>query len=173
MEASRGLEIEKKYDVGAGAVVPALERAAGVARTGQPHTDLLEAVYFDTASHALAKRRITLRRRTGGKDAGWHLKLPPRAAAAAGDGPQQRTELHAPLGRPDVVPDALLTHLYAYLRGAVPAPVVRLDTRRTTYPCTGTTASTSPTSPMTGSRPNGWRTGTRPRGRNGANGSWN
>ncbi|WP_457945860.1 CYTH and CHAD domain-containing protein [Pseudarthrobacter sp. alpha12b] len=137
MEASRGLEIEKKYDVDAGAVVPALEQAAGVTRTGKPHTDLLEAVYFDTPKHALAARRITLRRRTGGKDAGWHLKLPPQAAAAAGDGPQQRTELHAPLGRPDVVPDALLTHLYAYLRGAVPAPVVRLDTRRTTYPLYG------------------------------------
>lgn len=137
MEASRGLEIEKKYDVDAGAVVPALEQAAGVARMGKPHTDLLEAVYFDTPSHALAARRITLRRRTGGKDAGWHLKLPPQAAGDSGDGPQQRTELHAPLGRPDVVPDALLTHLYAYLRGAVPVPVVRLDTRRTTYPLYG------------------------------------
>lgn len=137
MEASRGLEIEKKYDVDAGAAVPALEQAAGVARTGRPHTDLLEAVYFDTPKHALAARRITLRRRTGGKDAGWHLKLPPQAAAAAGEGPQQRTELHAPLGRPDVVPDALLTHLHAYLRGAVPVPVVRLHTRRTTYPLYG------------------------------------
>ncbi|WP_324642747.1 CYTH and CHAD domain-containing protein [Pseudarthrobacter sp. LT1] len=136
MEASRGLEIEKKYDVDTGAVVPTLEQAAGVARTGKPHTDLLEAVYFDTPTHALAGRRITLRRRTGGKDAGWHLKLPPQAAPS-GEGPQERTELHAPLGRPDVVPDALLTHLHAYLRGAVPVPVVRLDTRRTTYPLYG------------------------------------
>lgn len=136
MEASRGLEIEKKYDVDAGAEVPPLDQAAGVARTGKPHTDVLEAVYFDTPKHALAARRITLRRRTGGKDAGWHLKLPP-AAALAGEGPQQRTELHAPLGRPDVVPDALLPHLQAYLRGAVPAPVVRLETRRTTHPLYG------------------------------------
>ncbi|TQJ33457.1 CYTH and CHAD domain-containing protein [Arthrobacter sp. SLBN-122] len=136
MEASRGLEIEKKYDVDAGAAVPPLEQAAGVARTGKQHTDLLEAVYFDTPKHALAARRITLRRRTGGKDAGWHLKLPPQAAAE-GEGPQHRTELHAPLGRPDVVPDNLLTHLHAYLRGAVPVPVVRLETRRTTYPLYG------------------------------------
>lgn len=135
MEASRGLEIEKKYDVDAGAVVPPLEQAAGVARTGNPHTDLLEAVYFDTPGQVLASRRITLRRRTGGKDAGWHLKMP--AGAAAGEGPRQRTELHAPLGRPDAVPDSLLIHLHAYLRGAVPAPVVRLDTRRTTYPLYG------------------------------------
>lgn len=135
MEASRGLEIEKKYDVDTATEVPALEQAPGVARTGKPHTDLLEAVYFDTPKHGLAGRRITLRRRTGGKDAGWHLKLPPQAAA--GEGPQHRTELHAPLGRPDVVPDSLLTHLHAYLRGTVPAPVVRLETRRTTYPLYG------------------------------------
>ncbi|MFF1883360.1 CHAD domain-containing protein [Pseudarthrobacter sp. NPDC058196] len=134
MEASRGLEIEKKYDVDADAVVPALEQAAGVARTGKPHTDLLEAVYFDTPAHDLAARRITLRRRTGGTDAGWHLKLPPAASASAGEGPQPRTELHAPLGRPDAVPDSLLAHLHAYLRGSVPVPVVRLETRRTTYP---------------------------------------
>ncbi|MDQ0768138.1 CHAD domain-containing protein [Pseudarthrobacter defluvii] len=136
MEASRGLEIEKKYDVNASAQVPALEQAPGVARVGKAHTDLLEAVYFDTPRHGLAGRRITLRRRTGGKDAGWHLKLPPQAAGP-GEGPQQRTELHAPLGRPDVVPDSLLTHLHAYLRGTVPAPVVRLETRRTTYPLYG------------------------------------
>ncbi|MHC6592292.1 CYTH and CHAD domain-containing protein [Arthrobacter sp. C152] len=132
MEASEGLEIEKKYDVGAGATVPALENAQGVARVGKPHTDVLEAVYFDTDRQVLAGRRITLRRRTGGKDAGWHLKLPPHAAVP-GDVPRRR-EMHAPLGRPDVVPDSLLTHLQAYLRGAVPVPVVRLQTRRTTYP---------------------------------------
>ena len=136
MEASRGLEIEKKYDVDTGAEVPALEQAAGVARAGKPHTDLLEAVYFDTPKHGLAARRITLRRRTGGKDAGWHLKLPP-LVPVPGEGPQQRTELHAPLGRPDVVPDSLLLHLHAYLRGADPVPVVRLETRRTTYPLYG------------------------------------
>ncbi|RAX18285.1 CHAD domain-containing protein [Pseudarthrobacter sp. AG30] len=136
MEASRGLEIEKKYDVDDDAAVPALEQAAGVARTGKPHTDLLEAVYFDTPAHDLAARRITLRRRTGGTDAGWHLKLPPTAAATA-EGPAPRTELHAPLGRPDAVPDSLLAHLHAYLRGSVPVPVVRLETRRTTYPLYG------------------------------------
>ncbi|NUP58848.1 MAG: CYTH domain-containing protein, partial [Pseudarthrobacter sp.] len=135
MEASEGLEIEKKYDVDGDAAVPALENAPGVARVGRPHTDVLEAVYFDTDRHALAGRRITLRRRTGGRDAGWHLKLPPQAAAP--DEVPRRRELHAPLGRPDVVPDSLLTHLQAYLRGAVPVPVVRLETRRTTHPLYG------------------------------------
>ncbi|MCU1517061.1 MAG: metal-chelation protein [Pseudarthrobacter sp.] len=128
-----GVEIEKKYDVGDDAEVPALAELPGVARVGDPHVDSLEAVYFDTDSHALAARRITLRRRTGGTDAGWHLKLPP-AEIASGSAPQQRRELHAPLGQAAVVPDSLLAHLEAYLRGADVAPVARLETHRTTYP---------------------------------------
>ncbi|VXB73011.1 CYTH domain protein [Arthrobacter sp. 9AX] len=129
--ASQGIEIEKKYDVGADATVPALQELPVVARVGAPHTAMLEAVYFDTDQHTLASRRITLRRRTGGTDAGWHLNLPPVATAESE--PPQRRELHAPLGRPDVVPDTLLSHVEAYLRGAGVRPVVRLETRRTTH----------------------------------------
>ena len=133
VKASQGLEIEKKYDVGNDAAVPALDRLPGVARVAAPHTDVLEAVYFDTDRHILASRRITLRRRTGGSDAGWHLKLPPLETGTAGTAPQQRRELHAPLGQPGVVPDSLLDHIQAYLRGASVAPVARLETRRTTH----------------------------------------
>lgn len=133
VKASQGLEIEKKYDVDDAAAVPALDRVTGVARTGAPHTAVLEAVYFDTARHILASRRITLRRRTGGTDAGWHLKLPPLESGGTATEPQQRRELHAPLGQPGVVPDSLLVHIQAYLRGAAVAPVVRLETRRTTH----------------------------------------
>ncbi|TLM74592.1 CYTH and CHAD domain-containing protein [Pseudarthrobacter sp. NamB4] len=132
MKASQGLEIEKKYDVDDDAVVPPLAGLPGVARMGAAHTATLEAVYFDTDTHALASRRITLRRRTGGTDAGWHLKLPP-LETASGPEPQQRQELHAPLGQPDVVPDSLLAHVQVYLRGTAVAPVVRLQTKRTTH----------------------------------------
>ena len=144
--ASQGVEIEKKYDVGEDAVVPSLADLPGVDRVGEPHVTSLEAVYFDTGDYVLASRRITLRRRTGGTDAGWHLKLPPGNSAgaasdpgdasAAGDAsePQQRRELHEPLGQPAVVPERLLAHLHAYLRGAELAPVVRLETQRSTYP---------------------------------------
>ncbi|TLM85796.1 CYTH and CHAD domain-containing protein [Pseudarthrobacter sp. NamE5] len=132
MKASQGLEIEKKYEVDDDAVVPPLAGLPGVARVGAAHTASLEAVYFDTDTHALASRRITLRRRTGGTDAGWHLKLPP-LETASGPEPQQRQELHAPLGQPDVVPDSLLAHLQVYLRGTAVAPVVRLQTKRTTH----------------------------------------
>lgn len=130
---SQQTEIEKKYDVDEDAAVPPLEGLPGVTRAGLPHTAVLEAVYFDTERHTLASRRITLRRRTGGTDAGWHLKLPPLEDAASAAAPQQRRELHAPLGRPDVVPDSLLAHLQAYLRGADVQPVVRLETTRTTH----------------------------------------
>ncbi|HEY8702608.1 MAG TPA: CYTH and CHAD domain-containing protein [Arthrobacter sp.] len=141
--ASHGIEIEKKYDVDDSAVVPPLTDLPGVASVGEPHMATLEAVYFDTEGHTLASRRITLRRRTGGTDAGWHLKLPAATSAGAGSdpgpdpGPRQRQELHAPLGQAAVVPDKLMAHLQAYLRGAGVAPVVRLETQRTTYPLYG------------------------------------
>ncbi|WP_411374000.1 CHAD domain-containing protein [Arthrobacter sp. MPF02] len=136
MAASQALEVEKKYDVGPDAKVPRLEDLPGVARVGKPHTAQLEAVYFDTPGHILASRRITLRRRSGGTDAGWHLKLPPESAPQ-GEEPQQRREVHAPLGQADVVPEALLARVQAYLRGVGLAPVVRLHTKRTSHPLYG------------------------------------
>jgi CHAD domain-containing protein len=134
--ASHEVEVEEKYDVGDDAQVPALAEIPGVAKAGEPHVVTLEAVYFDTDRHVLAARGITLRRRTGGADAGWHVKLP-HEGSGAGSEPQGRRELHAPLGQPAVVPDILLAHLYVYLRGEDPAPVVRLETQRTTYPLYG------------------------------------
>jgi CHAD domain-containing protein len=137
--ASQEVEVEKKYDVGADAEVPDLTKVPGVARVGEPRVDHLEAVYFDTEDSALASRGITLRRRTGGADAGWHAKLPPEdpTDAESSSAPQRRRELQAPLGQPGVVPDRLLAHLLAYLRGDDPLPVVRLETQRTTYPIYG------------------------------------
>ena len=57
-----------------------------------------DALYFDTADLALAARRITLRRRDGGADEGWHLKLPDRLrrpdtrTGSAATSPRHRTE---------------------------------------------------------------------------------
>jgi len=84
------LEIERKYAVDAGFVVPDLSVVPGVAAVTGPRTYHLTAVYHDTPGQRLAAARITLRRRTGGTDAGWHLKLPAGAGA--------RREVHAPLG---------------------------------------------------------------------------
>jgi CHAD domain-containing protein len=96
-----------------------------VDHVAEPVTDHLEAVYFDTPSLALAARRLTLRRRTGGTDAGWHLKLPA--------GTDQREEIHAPLGQPETVPEELSDHLQVFTRGEELMPVARLSTQRTTY----------------------------------------
>jgi hypothetical protein len=48
-------------------------------------------MYFDTADLRLAEAGATLRRRVGGLDDGWHLKLAVT--------PGVRTELQRPLGR--------------------------------------------------------------------------
>jgi CHAD domain-containing protein len=116
------LEVETKYDVDDGFVVPELSGLPGVTSVDDAVEHHLEAVYFDTADLRLLRGRVTLRRRTGGPDAGWHLKLPAGAA---------RRELHAPLGRTATKPPKeLLGPVAGIVRGAIPDPVATLRTRR-------------------------------------------
>lgn len=116
-------ETERKYDAGHDARVPEFTEIPGVEQVTGTHETFLEAVYFDTQDKVLSARRITLRRRTGGADEGWHLKLPL--------GPDERREIRAPLGQPDVVPRELRDRLAAYTRGRELTPLARLSTRRT------------------------------------------
>ena len=118
-------ETERKYDPSQTARVPVFAGIAGVEQSGEPTEMFLEAVYYDTAGLELAARGITLRRRTGGTDQGWHLKLP--------IGPDSRREIQAPLGQPDHVPAELLDQLAVLTRGHNLSPVARLSTRRNTY----------------------------------------
>jgi CHAD domain-containing protein len=123
--ASGHVEVERKYDVDAGFVLPDPSglAGAGVATVDEPVEHALEAVYHDTADLRLARARITLRRRTGGSDAGWHLKLPGDDGA--------RTELHEPLGRAvENPPRALLDTVRGILRGAPTRPVATLRNSR-------------------------------------------
>lgn len=123
MTSHDALEIERKYDVTEATPLPDLHTLPGVRRVDQPVEHLLEAVYFDTDDLTLAANHITLRRRTGGDDAGWHLKLPQSS--------DTRRELHEPLGVDrNRVPEALHQRVRVHLRGRALAPVVRLHTRR-------------------------------------------
>jgi len=121
------LEVERKFDVDESTVSPSFEGIAAVARVERSPALELDAVYFDTPAHDLASKRITLRRRTGGSDAGWHLKLPA--------GPDARTEVRAPLGAAesetrDDVPSELLDVVLAIVRDRPLASVARITTRR-------------------------------------------
>ncbi|MFC5143781.1 CHAD domain-containing protein [Streptomyces aureoversilis] len=116
-------EIERKYEAGspaAAASLPDLSRVAGVATVTDEGTHELDAVYYDTADRRLAAAGITLRRRTGGSDEGWHLKLPVA--------PGVRDEIRAPLS-PDV-PRALVSLVRARIRRAGLVPLVRIRSRR-------------------------------------------
>ncbi len=118
------IETERKYDVDTGFVLPDLAGAGGSASMAPPDVQLLEATYFDTDDLRLIAAHITLRRRTGGDDAGWHIKLP-----VGGD---TRREVHFPLGPPGrVVPGEIAAEVARWSGGAPLGPVARLETRRT------------------------------------------
>ncbi len=123
-KTSRHLEVERKFDVGESTVSPSFEGIAAVARVEKAPVQSLDAMYFDTPAHDLARNKITLRRRTGGTDAGWHLKLP--------SGPDARTEVRAPLDASDesTVPSELLDVVLAIVRDRQPEPVARITTQR-------------------------------------------
>jgi CHAD domain-containing protein len=121
---SRHLEVERKFDVDASTQPPSFDGLEGVTRVEDAKTQQLDAVYFDTVERDLAANRITLRRRTGGLDAGWHLKLPAGADA--------RTEVRVPLGSDasDQVPSELLDVVLAIVRDRPVSPVARISTTR-------------------------------------------
>ena len=119
-------EIERKYDVGSDVVFPDLSAVGGVGSVGQAQEFRLEAVYFDTPGLDLARRGLTLRRRTGGTDEGWHLKLP-----RSGD---SRTEVHEPLGDAEQnVPAPLRARVRALVRDRPLVPVAEVRTVRREY----------------------------------------
>lgn len=119
------LEIELKLDVAPTTEVPTLTGLPRVMKVADPVTHELVATYYDTADLHLRAAKMTLRRRTGGPDAGWHLKTPSGA---------DREELTAPLGPADEqVPAELASLVRAAARGEALVPVAELRTRRTVH----------------------------------------
>jgi CHAD domain-containing protein len=120
-------ETERKYDVPEEFTLPALAGTAGVRSTTGAKTFELDATYYDTDDLTLMRHRRTLRRRTGGSDAGWHLKTP-------GEG-GSRTEHRLPLnGNPDKVPAELTGQVRAIIRRRALKPIARLRTHRVETP---------------------------------------
>ncbi len=106
-EPTSSLEIERKYDVEAGTAVPDWSTLPGVASVGEPEPRELDARYLDTADGRLAEALTALRRRTGGPDAGWHVKR---------STPEGKLETHWPLddadeSAPVEVPEAIIAEL--------------------------------------------------------------
>ncbi|MGK5680954.1 CHAD domain-containing protein [Actinoplanes sp. URMC 104] len=120
-------ETERKYDVPAEFRLPDLAGKAGIRSTDGAETHDLDATYFDTDDLALMQNRRTLRRRSGGSDAGWHLKTP-------GEG-TDRTEHRLPLdGTPGTVPAELVGQVRAIIRRRELKPIARLRTHRVETP---------------------------------------
>ena len=122
------LEFEQQFDVDEDVKRPDFgARAAAVpggVSEAAPVTYRLAATYFDTPDERLAANKITLRRRTGGTDAGWHLKLPA--------GQDSRRELGEPLGdSPGEVPERFAATVAGVTGGLPLAPIAVLETERT------------------------------------------
>ena len=123
MAETRHEEVERKYTVGFEAALPALAGVDGVADVWGVRQADLEATYFDTAGLTLLQHRVTLRRRVGGSDEGWHLKVP--------SGPDSRHETHLPLGRAvHTVPKRLRTAVEQLTGGRPLIPVAQISTHR-------------------------------------------
>lgn len=128
--AGETIETESKFAVSAAFTVPDFTGVPGVASLSPAQTHQLAATYFDTQDLRLITAHVTLRRRTGGTDAGWHLKLP----AGAGS----RREVREPLGSDPVTVPARLASMAAGWAGEQPLrPVARLETTRTVRRLTG------------------------------------
>ena len=114
-------EVELKFDADPATPFPDLSGAADT--VSEAAESQLDATYFDTADAQLARHGITLRRRTGGEDAGWHLKVPA--------GQDERTEFRLPLGRATTkVPAALAHEVRALVRDRPLVRVAKLHTTR-------------------------------------------
>ena len=135
MTSSKGdhLETEQKYDADADFVLPKLGSLPdlGGKRLADPKRIYLSATYYDTEDLALIQHKVTLRRRVGGDDEGWHLKLPA--------GKDTRQEVHAPLGEGNTgsAPARLTERVEEITAGEQLRPVALLDTERTVVTLAG------------------------------------
>ncbi len=123
-------EVERKLRVHGLFTMPDLAEAGVVAGVRRHETFEMRAVYHDTEALTLFRWGITLRRREGGADEGWHMKLP----VAGADG-STRDEMQLPLdaGGIGAVPGAFIEVIAPLLREQPVVPVVTLVSERTPH----------------------------------------
>jgi CHAD domain-containing protein len=123
-------EVEHKFRVHGLYRIPDLTEPDLVSAVEDRGSIELETTYYDTVDLRLVREGITLRRRSGDADEGWHLKLPVPGAAA-----EVRDEMRLPLTATDTPtpPAALLDLVRSIVRHEPIHPVVTLRTTRTVH----------------------------------------
>jgi CHAD domain-containing protein len=116
-------EQEDKFEVHADWALPRVRKLVPEGGRLDQQVRKLDNTYFDTPETGLRLFGITLRRRVGGSETGWQLKIPNRTA---------RTELQS-RSRAKTVPPALAHAVAGLVGGDSLDPVASLMTTRTAY----------------------------------------
>jgi len=123
-------ETEAKFRVNPTFELPVVVGVVPAVVSADPATHIsMNAVYYDTPDLRLAREGVTLRRRSGGADAGWHLKLPVLAHTVP-DGTGVRDEIQLPDSVE--IPAQLRALVTVWVRTATLGPVATLASERTT-----------------------------------------
>ena len=116
-------EREDKFEVDPDWVMPQLKRLVPDGGRLDQEVRTLDNTYFDTPGAGLRLFGVTLRRRVGGSETGWQLKVPSGTA---------RTELQTG-SRAKTVPPVLAKSVVGLRAGERLGPVARMKTARTAY----------------------------------------
>lgn len=117
------VEIERKFRADDALEIAGLESIEGVAAVAAPVEHDLDAEYFDTVDLSLYRIGTVVRRRRGGPDEGWHVKV------ERPDG--SRLEVHESLGsEAAAVPPELMRLLVLHVHGRELVPVASVRNRR-------------------------------------------
>lgn len=116
-------EQEDKFDVEADWVLPPVADLVPDSGRLEQEVRKLDSTYFDTPGAGLRVFGITLRRRVGGSETGWQLKVPSGTA---------RTELQSG-ARSKTLPTALAEGVSGLTAGESLDPVATIVTTRTAY----------------------------------------
>lgn len=128
---SQHVEIETKFSVSESTPVPNLDAIDGFTYVERQEVHHLSATYFDTEDLRLTRSKITLRRRTGGNDAGWHIKLPGVLGRKEIQAPLNDDQKNNPYTDTDLTPPReLLGNVRALTQGRPLIPIAQVDNER-------------------------------------------